>query len=112
MKKTNLILSILFTYNNIFFIMSNLQGKILNWSSLGFNKTKGLKKITKNSIKSNLIYYSFLKNCFFHIKLIGLNKHKKILLKILKELNLSILTIYDETNFPHNGCKNKKLKRI
>jgi len=112
-KNKNLIILILFTHNNIFFNVTNLYGNTLLWNSVGFNKIKGLKKITLNSVKLNLTYINLIfNNSNFHIKFRGLSKHKKIVLKKLKDLNFKILTIYDETFLPHNGCKLKKVRRI
>jgi len=112
MNKT-LVLVVYFSYNNIFFSVTNLNGDTIYWSSLGFNKLKGTKKINFNSIKNNLkiILIEFSK-FYFHIKLKGLNKYKKTILKNIKDSNLKILSIYDETPLPHNGCKNIKIRRI
>lgn len=108
---------ILFTFNNIFYILLDLNGNILLWTSSGRNKIKGLKKITLNSIKTNLneIFLHILqtnKNVSFYIKLKGLNKFKKILLNQLKQYSFNILCIYDETIIAHNGCKLKKRRKI
>lgn len=113
MIKKTLILVIYFNYNNIFFTITNLKGNILTWNSLGFNKLKGTKKINVNSIKNNLktIMLEFNNN-FFHIRVKGFSKYKKLILKNLKESNLKVLSIYDETSIPHNGCKLIKNRRI
>ena len=60
MNKTvfqTLVLTITFSFNNIFYILSNLDGKILFWTTSGIFKYKGLKKISLNSIKMNLMKF-------------------------------------------------------
>nr|WQF69585.1 ribosomal protein S11 [Pleonosporium sp.] len=115
MNTTNkiLILSILFNYNNIFFTVSDLHGKIKLWNSTGFSRVKGSKKITTNSIKLNLKFLNLKFSEFqIYIKLKGINRYKKILLKLLKEINIQTVAIHDTTNQPFNGCKSKKNRRI
>jgi len=111
------LLYIIFTLNNIFYVLVNPWGKIITWTSCGRYKVKGLKKITVNSIKislSNIINkLSETKNHLeLHIKLKGLNKFKKIVLKQLKQLNLNILSLCDEIVVLHGGCKKKKQRKL
>nr|YP_011017595.1 ribosomal protein S11 [Bostrychia moritziana]WQF69395.1 ribosomal protein S11 [Bostrychia moritziana] len=116
--KNNVFILILFTPNNIFTTIINYNKNILYKKSLGVNKIKGLKKLTQSSIKniSNEIS-NFLKdfNFKFHLKLKGLNKFKKIVLKTIF-LNFKrtdfVLSISDETIIPYNGCKRKKKRRL
>nr|YP_009295179.1 ribosomal protein S11 [Dasya binghamiae]AOH77191.1 ribosomal protein S11 [Dasya binghamiae] len=116
-SKNTYFIYILFTFNNIFYILLDLRGSILLWTSSGRNKIKGLKKITLNSIKMNLneIFLYLLKNnkqVNLYVKLKGLNKFKKILINQLKQYPFNILSICDETVVSHNGCKLKKSRKI
>lgn len=114
MKQTYL-LYILFTFNNIFYIILDLNGNLLIWTSSGRSKIKGLKKITLNSIKLslNMLFFNLSPDKInFHIKLRGLNKFKKIVLSQLKHYSFNIISICDETIISHNGCKLKKKRKI
>lgn len=111
MLKNISFLIILFTHNNIFFNILDSKKKLIFQLSLGNQKVRGLKKTNINSIQNSLnIVYSILKNfnLNIHLKLKGLNKYKKVVLKNLKRYNLNILSINDEIIIVHNGCRNKK----
>lgn len=115
-NKKLVILSILFTPNNILFTLTCLNGKVLFWTSSGTKKIKGTKKISISIILliiNNIIEYLYKFNYnFIYIKTKGFNKNKKNILKYFKFSFLKILLISDETFFPHNGCKKSKLRRI
>lgn len=116
-SKNTFYLYIIFTFNNIFYIILDLNGKMLWWTSTGRYKTKGLKKITLNSIKTSLtiFFLNIRKNNMkinLYIKLKGFNKFKKNILKYLKLLNFNILSISDEIVIPHNGCRKKKKRKL
>lgn len=116
MKNKIIILSILFTTNNIIFTLTDLTGNVIFWTSSGAKKVKGAKKITLTSISlitkeiSKYIISSNYK--YIYIKMKGFNKNKKIVIKYLKQLFSNILLISDNTTFPHNGCKRSNIRRI
>lgn len=117
MKNSNkklVVLSILFTPNNILYSVTQLNGDILFWTSSGTKKVKGTKKITSTSITSTIKYItSFICNFrYVYVKVRGFGKTKKTVIKQLKQSFLNILLISDETAFPHNGCKQSKIRRI
>nr|YP_010726698.1 ribosomal protein S11 [Cystoclonium purpureum f. stellatum]WDY85185.1 ribosomal protein S11 [Cystoclonium purpureum f. stellatum] len=111
-----IILSVLFTPNNILFSVSNLKGQTLFWTSTGSKKLKGTKKITFAFvilIVKNIKYFiNKLEYKFIFIKIKGFNKNKKIFLRCLKQYFGNVVLIYEKTSFPHNGCKKSKLRRI
>lgn len=117
MFKNTFLLHILFTSNNIFFVLLDLHGYVLFWTSSGRSKVKGLKKVTINSIRINL---NILLLCIFknnntvkiHLKLKGFNKFKKIVIKQLKLYPINIVSIFDETISAHNGCKKKGYRKL
>lgn len=112
----SLILSILFTSNNILFTLTNLYGEVIYWVSTGSYKQKGTKKLTLTvlilAVKSIVNYLTHLKCNFIHLKIKGFKKNKKSILKYFSSKNLNILSISDLTSLPHNGCKNKKSRRL
>lgn len=111
-----LILSILFTSNNILFSLTNLHGDVFYWTSTGMHKQKGVKKLTSTSlsliIKMILQRLEYFRCIKLHLKLKGFKKNKKLILKHFKMNGLEILSISDFTSLPHNGCKNKKHRRL
>nr|YP_010888150.1 ribosomal protein S11 [Fushitsunagia catenata]WJJ67927.1 ribosomal protein S11 [Fushitsunagia catenata] len=112
----SLILSVLFTSNNVLFTLTNLHGDVFYWTSTGSYKQKGVKKLTSTSlslaVKIILQQLKHLKYNFVHLKLKGFKKNKKIILRHFKTSNLNILSVSDFTSLPHNGCKNKKPRRL
>ena len=118
-KKINsiFVLYIIFTLNNIFFLLTNSKGSIKTLTSCGNYKIKGLKKITINSIRTSLKFvtstfskkYSYPK---IYIKLKGLNKFKKIVLKQIKQSSWNILYLCDDNLTLHGGCKCKKKRKL
>lgn len=112
----SLIISIIFTSNNILYTLTNLQGQVIYWISAGTYKQKGTKKLTSTtSILTTKLIIERLGhfNCkFLHIKLKGFKKNKKTILKYFKISTLNILSVCDDTALPHNGCKRKKIRRL
>nr|YP_008994217.1 ribosomal protein S11 [Rhodymenia pseudopalmata]AGO19269.1 ribosomal protein S11 [Rhodymenia pseudopalmata] len=112
----SLILSILFTSNNILYTITDLEGNVVYWTSIGAYKTKGAKKITSTSLISvTKLVAAYLQklNCrFLHVKLKGFRKNKKTILKYIKAKDLNILSICDKNSLPHNGCKEQKTRRL
>nr|YP_011017739.1 ribosomal protein S11 [Heterosiphonia pulchra]WQF69562.1 ribosomal protein S11 [Heterosiphonia pulchra] len=118
-QKKIFLLYIILKTNNIFFLLFNSypSNNIINWTSCGRYKNKGLKKITINSIKISLnfimlIYNNNLYNKDLHIKIKGVNKLKKIILKLLKQFDLNIITLSEEISVIHGGCKSKKRRKL
>lgn len=109
-------LFVLFTINNIFITITNFEGKIIFWKSLGKFKIKGLKKLTPSSIitlTKSLLFFFNNKKINLHIKLKGSNKFKKNLIKFLFTLeHFNILSLDDNNLHPSNGCKLKKYRRL
>jgi len=112
-SNSSLILIISFTSNNVIFSILSLENNKINNFSLGAHKAKGMKKITATSLKLKIdILLNFVGSNKIHLKLIGLNKHKRLVLKLLLKSNLNIYSFCDLTTIPHNGCKTSKVKRI
>nr|YP_010944688.1 ribosomal protein S11 [Palisada intermedia]WMC20778.1 ribosomal protein S11 [Palisada intermedia] len=113
MKKLKIyFLFILFSSNNIFITITNSNGKVLLWKSLGYLKVKGLKKLTPSILK-NLFHLFDKVDLKLHIKLKGFNKLKKFLVKDLILLpNINILSLIDDSLQSNNGCKLKNYRRL
>nr|AEX37501.1 ribosomal protein S11 [Gracilariopsis lemaneiformis]ATG87368.1 ribosomal protein S11 [Gracilaria chouae] len=119
MIKKNLksvILVVIFTSNNILYTLTDIEGKVLFWTTSGLKRTKGTKKVTLtmivSSIKIILACISNIRIKYVHLKFKGFDKNKKVVLKFLKQSTFKILSITNNSMLPHNGCKKPKLRRI
>lgn len=114
-KKTGVVF-ILFTSNNTLYSLTNFKGDVLFSVSLGVQRTKGLKKVipsTTHLSTLKLASYIYKENfTHLHLKIKGVSKAKKLIVKTLSQLNLQIITLQDITSFPHNGCRKKRKRRI
>jgi small subunit ribosomal protein S11 len=115
MEKTGVIF-VLFTSNNVIYSLTDLEGSVLVWTSTGSQKSRGLKKSIPIVIYSAMLNISeqALKSGFsqVHLRLKGFNKSKKSIVKALNHSGLSILSLWDSTAFPHNGCRVVKRRRV
>ena len=110
------ILKILFTSTNVLCSLTDIEGKVIFWTSIGIEKVKGIKKITSISInallKRILVELSEIDCKFLYLEIKGFNRNKKLIIKFFKNSSISIISICDKTSFPHNGCRKKNLRRI
>nr|YP_010027347.1 ribosomal protein S11 [Sarcopeltis skottsbergii]QOS04468.1 ribosomal protein S11 [Sarcopeltis skottsbergii] len=111
-----IILSILFTPNNILYYITRLNGNVIFWTSSGTKKQKNTKKVTLISITTAIAHIrhklKYTDYIGLHINIKGFSKNKKIVVRQLKQSTLNILSISDKISWPHNGCKQKKIRRI
>jgi small subunit ribosomal protein S11 len=114
-KKTGVVF-VLFTSNNTLYSLTNFKGDILFSISLGIQRTKGLKKVIPSTIHLStlkLAHYICKENfTHLHLKVKGVSRAKKLIIKTLSQLDLKIITLQDITSFPHNGCRKKRKRRI
>jgi small subunit ribosomal protein S11 len=114
-KKTGIVF-VLFTSNNTLYSLTDFKGDVLFSTSLGIQRTKGLKKVIPSTIHLStlkLAYHIYKENfTHLHLKVKGISKAKKLIIKTLSQLNLKIITLQDITSFPHNGCRKKQKRRI
>lgn len=110
-----IILSILFTPNNILYYVTYLNGNVIFWTSSG-TKQKNTKKVTLiaittaiNHIKRKLKAINYKE---LYVKVKGFSKNKKVVIRYLKQSTLNISSISDKISWPHNGCKQQKIRRI
>jgi len=104
------------TYNNTIITLTDLNGNVLSWSSAGQNGFKGPKKATpyaasvivKNAVEKSKVYG--LKNVNVFIKGIGSGREASI--RALNTYGLNVLSIKDITPIPHNGCRQRKPRKV
>nr|WCH57738.1 ribosomal protein S11 [Hypnea musciformis] len=111
-----LVLHVLFTINNVVYTITDLRGNTLFWVSVGSNKVKNTKKVTTTSIflsiKDIKLFLNKYNIGYLFLQLKGFNKYKKTVLKQLKQFYSQIILIYEKTDLAHNGCKNRKMRRL
>ena len=104
------------TFNNTIITIADEQGKVLCWSSPGTTGFKGSRKSTpfaasiaaKEAAKKARVYgIRDVKIC-----LKGPGSGKESAVRSLKAEGFNVRGIKDVTPTPHNGCRQKKRRRI
>ncbi|AFP83620.1 30S ribosomal protein S11 [Candidatus Carsonella ruddii] len=104
------------TFNNTISTLTTLKGKTISWLSSGVLGYKGAKKST--SLASQIISEKISKIAIINkIKIVdiylkGIGFGKEIVLRIINNSGIFIRSITDITPIPHNGCRNKKKRRV
>ncbi|MCX6745461.1 MAG: 30S ribosomal protein S11 [Candidatus Parcubacteria bacterium] len=104
------------TYNNTIITLTDLNGNVIAWSSAGQNNFKGPKKstpyaasvIVRTAIEKAQPYG--LKNVNVFVKGVGTGRESAI--RALNTYGLNVLTIKDVTPIPHNGCRQRKPRKV
>ena len=117
LTKNFLILSVVFTHNNMLCTLTDLKGKSLMWTTIGQKKPHGIKKTTNTSIflvVQDLYKYTtkMWRINSIYIKIKGTNKNKSTFIKLLKIIGFNILMIQERTTIPHGGCKKPQRRRL
>jgi len=104
------------TYNNTIVTLTDQKGDVLTWSSAGSCGFKGTRKATPYAAQvaaekaaENSKVFGLEKVDVF-IKGIGAGREQSI--RGLHSAGLNILSITDTTPIPHNGCRQKKSRRV
>ncbi|MFI4883657.1 MAG: 30S ribosomal protein S11 [Candidatus Carsonella ruddii] len=104
------------TFNNTISTLTNTNGNTIGWFSSGSVGFKGPKKSTSLALQniSEQISLLSIKN---NIKIVdiyvkGISLGKELVLRIINNSGIYIRSITDITSLPHNGCRNKKKRRI
>lgn len=118
-KKKNLLvlakLHIKCTFKNTIISLTKNTGEVLKqWSTKSLKKTK-FKKNTPYNVQ--LIVYKInkyiqlkkIKKLNVYLKGTGLGRYN--ILRNLKKKKIKIISIFDTTSIPFNGCRIKKMKR-
>ena len=105
------------SYNNTILTLTNSKGQVLAWKSAGSVGFKGTKKST--SFAASRVAETIANVC----KKIGLVDRIDVLVKgigagresavrTLITQGLNVVSIKDVTPIPHNGCRQKKVRRV
>ena len=104
------------SYNNTIVAFSDLNGKILAWSSAGSLGFKGAKKATPyaatqivNAATEKVAKYG-LREIDVYVKGVGSGREASI--RAIANNDFEITLIKDITPIPHNGCRPRKPRRV
>ncbi len=104
------------SYNNTIISIAEPSGNIVAWASAGSSGFKGARKATpyaaqvaaENAMTKAKVYG--LEKAHIFVKGVGSGREQAI--RGLISGGLNILSICDTTGFPHNGCRQKKGRRV
>jgi len=104
------------TYNNTLITITDMDGKVVVWSSSGSVGFKGPKKATPfaaSRIVESLVEKlagTGLREIFVFVRGVGSGRDAAI--RALVNQGLEISSIKDVTPVPHNGCRPRKPRRV
>jgi len=104
------------SYNNTIITLTDLSGKALAWKSAGSVGFKGAKKGTAfasskvgETIAGSAIKFGIEK---VHVFVKGIGPGRDSAVRSLITHGLNIVAIKDMTPIPHNGCRQRKVRRV
>lgn len=104
------------TFNNTMITITDSRGNAISWSSAGSMGFKGSRKstpyaaqIAADKAASKAIEHG-VKN--LEVEIAGPGSGREAALRTFQSLGLSILSIRDVTQIPHNGCRPPKRRRV
>lgn len=104
------------TFNNIIISITNSAGQLIAWSSAGKMGFKGSKKNTPYAAQvaatecSKVAYDLGLRKADVQVK--GPGAGREAAIRTINNAGIEIMTIYDVTPIPHNGCRPPKRRRV
>lgn len=104
------------TYNNTIVTLTNNEGDVISWASAGMAGFKGPKKSTPYAaqiitrIAVEKAKESGLNEVGVYVKGVGTGRESAI--RALNACGLTVSYIKDQTPLPHNGCRQKKPRRV
>ena len=104
------------TYNNTICTLTDLQGRVLAWSSAGNIGFRGTKKATPFAASkvAEGIDQKAKKLGVERVEVLvkGIGSGRESAIRSLAARGLDILVIKDITPIPHNGCRPPKVRRV
>jgi small subunit ribosomal protein S11 len=118
-KKRNIVVGVInirSSFNNTIVSISDTQGNVIAWSSSGKMSFKGSRKSTPYAaqvVMDNVIGKA--KEFGFQTATVivkGSGSGRESALRALQGSGVSIISITDNTYYPHNGCRPPKKRRM
>ncbi len=105
------------SYNNTIITLTNLKGQVLAWKSAGSVGFKGTKKST--SFAASRVAETIANICKkmgivdrIEVLVKGIGAGRESAVRTLISQGLNVVSIKDITPIPHNGCRQKKVRRV
>jgi len=103
-------------FNNSIVTLTDLNGRVITWSSGGKAGFKGSKKSTpfaaQKATEEILEKVKMIEASSVHIELNGPGLARDSFLRAIQNTDLQIESITDTTGFPHGGITKKKKRRV
>ncbi|MBF8280628.1 MAG: 30S ribosomal protein S11 [Candidatus Magasanikbacteria bacterium] len=107
---------ILATFNNTIVTFADKQGNVLGWCSAGQVGFKGPKKSTPYAagiiVKTALGKIADVGLRDVDVFLKGIGQGREGAIRALNANGLNVLSVIDMTPLPHNGCRQKRPRRV
>jgi len=105
------------SYNNTILTLTNSKGQVLAWKSAGSVGFKGTKKST--SFAASRVAEAIANVCKkigivdrIDVLVKGIGAGRESAVRALITQGLNVVSIKDVTPIPHNGCRQKKVRRV
>lgn len=104
------------TYNNTIITITEPTGDVISWATAGSSGFKGARKSTpyaaqvaaEKAVEKGKL--SGIEKVHVFVKGVGSGREQAV--RGLNASGLQILSIHDTTPIPHNGCRQKKARRV
>ena len=111
------IIHITATLNNTHVVVSDLEGNILTWSTWGSSGFKGAREATpyaaqitsENAVSKAKTLHNVERARVF-VKGIGAGREQAV--RGIVNAGVDLVSIYDVTPVPHNGCRKPKARKL
>jgi len=104
------------TYNNTIITITDLNGEVIAWTSAGSSGFKGAKKATPFAAQVSAEAAANKAKVFglerVHVIIKGVGSGREQAMRGLHVAGISIESITDVTTIAHNGCRQKRSRRV
>ena len=107
---------VLATFNNTIVTITDLQGRVIGWSSAGKVGFKGSRKST--AYAAQMVAQDASRQAMGHglkeveVRVKGPGAGRESAVRALQAIGLDLTVIKDVTPVPHNGCRPPKQRRV
>lgn len=104
------------TYNNTILTLTDSRGRVLAWKSAGSVGFKGAKKAT--SFAASKVSETIAGICKkmgidrIEVLIKGIGAGRESAIRTLVAQGMNVVSIKDVTPIPHNGCRQRKTRRV
>lgn len=104
------------SYNNTIVTLTNAKGQVLAWKSAGSVGFKGTKKAT--SFAASRVAEAIANVCKklgidkIEVLIRGIGAGRESTVRTFVAQGLNVVSIKDVTPIPHNGCRQRKTRRV